>query len=1212
MDSNVKSRAYDLLIILLLALILLPVHRIFAEIAGQKETELVCRNWLELIIHHQGTWSGADYPRIDSMMEIASGDTTLAYCYHISPRGHIVVPVLKQLPPVKVYSDEYDLDASQSNGMLKLLRQVLSNSFKAYATTYGNLDAVQPPSGDVLFARSNRDAWSRLLVSRESFETELRDEPVLNHLDDVGPLLTTAWYQSGMYDDLCPIGDGGPCKVGCVATAAAQILRYHAWPPWGIGSHTYYWDGDQSCEGDAGGGYVSADFSDPYDWDNMPDDCLTGCTSEEEAELAHICFETGVGFDMDYGYCGSGAFSSQVRQVFPQYFRYEDSIENEHRSQYTAQSWFDLIRDEIDAGRPMLYSIYGHAIVCDGWRIVAEQNQYHINYGWGGSFTAWYAVDNIYGSQYVNMESLARNIIPECRFVVDPDGSGDYPTIQAAVDDLWNGCVIELTDGIFTGEGNRDIDLLGKSITIRSQSGNPLECIMDCEGTSADPHRGFVYHSGESSNSVIEGIGIVNGFALASSGGGGILCENSAPTISSCMITGAYSGSNGGGVCCYNSGPSLIGCVLANNTAADAGGAVCADSTSAVALVNCTIIGNEALSGGGLACLNSASASVENSIIAFSVQGEAVHCDGTGSASLACCDVYGNAGGDWTGCVAGQEGVNGNLSEDPLLCDVGNDRYDLFTDSPCAPAQQPECGLIGVYNVGCSSELFLICPDGSGDLPTIQAAVDSASHLATIELCNGIFTGAGNRDIDFLGKAITIRSQSGDPETCIIDCENAGRGFRFLSEEDHNSVLDGVTIKHGFASGTSPDNLGGGIFCQSAGPLIRNCIIDSCQADGSGGAIAIWSADPSMEECTFRWNYAERDGGAAHCYDDSHPDFTGCIFRYNSAGSDGGAVNSAGAYTTFANCLFLEDSAGYGGGALYAYSSSLTMENCIIKGNTANRGGGVHYYDGYISPFTNCLMIDNSALDRGGAVYSSFSSPHLTHCTLVNNTAPTGGGMDCEYSTAYFTGTIIAFSGGEGIYFRSNCTETWIEYCDIYGSSGGNIAFLGDDPSLAPEGIGELSAVNANGDSCDCYFNIFGDPLFADTTLEDYRLTEQSSCIGAAGSGDPPEFDFDGNPRPDPWGSHPDIGAFEHENAVPALPPVEDLIIRIDGSDVILNWSYPTAAFFSVYSDSLSDGDFTTFEAQTAGSTVTLPDAVPAEESIRYYLVKAEPPAERN
>lgn len=96
-------------------------------------------------------------------------------------------------------------------------------------------------------------------------------------------------------------------------------------------------------------------------------------------------------------------------------------------------------------------------------------------------------------------------------YVVEPDGTGAFPTIQAAIDGVADGDVIELADGVFTGDGNRDIDYRGKVITVRSQSGNPETCIIDCGGIPDDFHRGFYFNEFETPEATLEKITIRNG-----------------------------------------------------------------------------------------------------------------------------------------------------------------------------------------------------------------------------------------------------------------------------------------------------------------------------------------------------------------------------------------------------------------------------------------------------------------------------------------------------------------------------------------------------------------------------------------------------------------------------------------------------------------------------------------------------------------------------
>lgn len=121
-------------------------------------------------------------------------------------------------------------------------------------------------------------------------------------------------------------------------------------------------------------------------------------------------------------------------------------------------------------------------------------------------------------------------------WVVRPDGSGDFATIQSAVNAAANGDVIELTDGTFTGDDNRDVDFAGKGLTIRSQSGNPENCVIDCEGSPADPHRAFYLEDALTSTSYVEGITVRGGQAPATGfeAGGAIYCYNASLHVARC------------------------------------------------------------------------------------------------------------------------------------------------------------------------------------------------------------------------------------------------------------------------------------------------------------------------------------------------------------------------------------------------------------------------------------------------------------------------------------------------------------------------------------------------------------------------------------------------------------------------------------------------------------------------------------------------------
>jgi len=197
---------------------------------------------------------------------------------------------------------------------------------------------------------------------------------------------------------------------------------------------------------------------------------------------------------------------------------------------------------------------------------------------------------------------------------VDDDAPADFNNIQAAIDDSNDGDIIEVRPGIYTGNGNRDIDPNGKAVTIRSIDPNDpnivAATIIDCNGTEAEPHRGFYFHNQEDSNSSVEGLTVTNGLANE---GGGFYLDDSSPLIAKCIISGNSAKDRGGGVFNYESSPILINCTFKGNSAAGGGGGMTNFWGSSPTLVNCTFSNNLVLdipiTGGGGGGMNN----IENS-----------------------------------------------------------------------------------------------------------------------------------------------------------------------------------------------------------------------------------------------------------------------------------------------------------------------------------------------------------------------------------------------------------------------------------------------------------------------------------------------------------------------------------------------------------------------------------------------------------------------
>jgi hypothetical protein len=256
---------------------------------------------------------------------------------------------------------------------------------------------------------------------------------------------------------------------------------------------------------------------------------------------------------------------------------------------------------------------------------------------------------------------------------VFPDGSGDYPTIQVAVNAAGGGDVILLASGVYQGDGNRDISLYLKDVTITSESGDPAQTVIDCQESPADPHRAFVIFGGQP---VIESISMINGDPGQGNGGGGAVIAN------------------------YNyNGVTFANCIFAGNSSG-VGGAI-AMGDGVMTLVSCTFYANEStfdVGGGALYVGDWGYVTLSNCIVAFGAGGGAFASSGE-LLQLLCCDIYGNADGDYVGPIADQLGVSGNICMDPLFCDAVNLDLRLSSESPCVPGG--DCGQMGALPIGC-------------------------------------------------------------------------------------------------------------------------------------------------------------------------------------------------------------------------------------------------------------------------------------------------------------------------------------------------------------------------------------------------------------------------------------------------------------------------------------------------------------------------------
>lgn len=232
----------------------------------------------------------------------------------------------------------------------------------------------------------------------------------------IDPLIKTNWNQTAPYNNLTPLDNARRSYTGCVATAMAQILKYHEWPrTHGYGSHSYEWNGKT----------LSFDFeSTTFEWNKMLDVYKYPYSNDEATAVATLMKACGYSVDMDYSASSSGAFSPKVPLALVDYFGYDKGAAYLMREYFEDEEWTEIIYSELEQGNPVYHTGEpgdgnpGHAFICDGYK---SDGYFHFNWGWGGTSDGYFLISALepytqgaggFGKNYSHNQDIVVGIRP--------------------------------------------------------------------------------------------------------------------------------------------------------------------------------------------------------------------------------------------------------------------------------------------------------------------------------------------------------------------------------------------------------------------------------------------------------------------------------------------------------------------------------------------------------------------------------------------------------------------------------------------------------------------------------------------------------------------------------------------------------------------------------------------------------------------------------
>jgi len=368
-----------------LLLMLLPAI-LGAKPVAEKDAQVVARSWNSKPAKSLSSSPNAGEPvLVETGFDAATGQACY-YIYNTNP-GFVAVAADDTVTPVLFYAHEGAYTTANHppafDEMTSAFRaQILDSAAKGVAPK-----DVQEKWADLQAGKARED--KTLAVGQ-------------------APLLQTLWGQGSYYNAMCPRdyrGPSGRTLTGCVATAMAQIMKYHEWPTRGFS----YWQYQSPY------GLLKVNFGGhAYAFRDMP----TGVLAKANGAVAKLMYHAGVSVDMEYGPYSSGAFPNYPVYGF-YHFRYRNNMQFLWKSDYTSTDWQNLMKNELRNRRPIYYGGYGsggHAFVLDGLdNFDAATPYYTVNWGWDGQLNGYYLLNVLSpGGNYFNTDQAAIiNIVPD-------------------------------------------------------------------------------------------------------------------------------------------------------------------------------------------------------------------------------------------------------------------------------------------------------------------------------------------------------------------------------------------------------------------------------------------------------------------------------------------------------------------------------------------------------------------------------------------------------------------------------------------------------------------------------------------------------------------------------------------------------------------------------------------------------------------------------
>jgi hypothetical protein len=323
------------------SLLLCPAN-LWAKPVSVRQAEKAVRGWLKADAQPLGTGLGQQIMSVETFSD-GDGQTTY-YVVYLQPSGFVIVPGDDLVEPIICFAPVGTYDPSDDNPLGALVSRDVP----------GRIAAVRAfqAAADTATEKKNRNN-EKTTLQKASAKAQSKWSDLQRYAETVGtmgvssisdvrvaPLVQSTWDQTTV-DNISPEYGGISCynyytppfttpngdpynyPIGCVATAMAQLMRFHQYPTAGVGTLWFEIEVNgvtqwQSLRGGNGAGG-------PYVWSAMVLQPDNGITDPQRQAIGALCFDAGVSIEMSYRSSGSSASLRDVVLRLKDTFNYSNS-----------------------------------------------------------------------------------------------------------------------------------------------------------------------------------------------------------------------------------------------------------------------------------------------------------------------------------------------------------------------------------------------------------------------------------------------------------------------------------------------------------------------------------------------------------------------------------------------------------------------------------------------------------------------------------------------------------------------------------------------------------------------------------------------------------------------------------------------------------------------------------------------------------------------